>query len=157
MAVSAQALVAVKDWTFLLGPGLTAAVNALYLATVLYRARLVPRIIPTLGLIGAPILAASGLATLFGAYEQVSGPALVAALPIAIWEFSLGVWLTVKGFTSPANSAAWSPSARRRPKSPSPELDDPQSRCRRDPAAALARRAPYRSFSAACIRSTQSL
>ena len=109
MAMSAQALIAVKDWTFLLGPGLMAPVNAVCLATVLYRARLVPRIIPTLGLIGAPILAASALATLFGAYDQVSGPALVAALPIAIWEFSLGVWLTVKGFTSPASSRRMEP------------------------------------------------
>jgi hypothetical protein len=55
MAMSAQGLIAVKDWIFLLGPGLMAPVNAVCLATVLYRARLVPRIIPTLGLIGAPI------------------------------------------------------------------------------------------------------
>jgi uncharacterized protein DUF4386 len=95
---AAQSLVAIKDWSFLLGPGLMPVVNALCLATVLYRSRLVPRIIPTIGLVGAPILLASFAATLFGAYDQVSGPALVAALPIAIWEFSLGVWLTVKGF-----------------------------------------------------------
>jgi hypothetical protein len=95
----ARALVAIKDWTFLLGPGLMAVVNALCLATVLYRSRLVPRIIPTIGLVGAPILLGSFVATLFGVYDQVSTPALFAALPIAVWEFSLGVWLTVKGFT----------------------------------------------------------
>jgi hypothetical protein len=112
---AAQSLVAIKDWTFLLGPGLLPAVNALCLATVLYRSRLVPRIIPIIGLAGAPILLASFAATLFGAYEQVSSPALLAALPIAIWEFSLGLWLTVKGFkTSPAkaeNMVAAEPSA----------------------------------------------
>ncbi len=102
LTTTADALVAVKDWTFLLGPGLMAAINALCLATVLYRSRLVPRIIPTIGLIGAPILLASSTATLFGAWDQVSAPALLCALPIAAWEFSLGVWLTVKGFrTSP--------------------------------------------------------
>ncbi len=107
MVTAAEALVAVKDWTFLLGPGLMPVVNALCLATVLYRARLVPRIIPTLGLIGAPILLASFAATLFGAYDQISGPALVGALPIAIWELSVGVWLTVKGFNrSPATEKA---------------------------------------------------
>jgi hypothetical protein len=100
LATSAQALLAMKDWTFLLGPGLMAVVNALCLATVLHRSRLVPRIIPTIGLVGAPILLASDVATLFGAYDQVSGAALVGALPIAVWEFSLGVWLTVKGFSS---------------------------------------------------------
>ena len=97
---AASALVAVKQWTFLLGPGLMPAFNAFCLATVMYRSRLVPRIIPTIGLVGAPILLASFAATLFGVYDQVSGAALLAALPIAIWEFSLGVWLTVKGFNA---------------------------------------------------------
>ena len=94
----ARALVAVHDWTFLVGPGLAPALNAMCLATVLYRTRLVPRIIPTLGLIGAPMLVASSVATLFGAFDQVSSPAFVLALPIAAWEFSLGVWMVIKGF-----------------------------------------------------------
>lgn len=67
-------------------------------ATVLYRSRLVPRIIPMLGLIGPPLLLASATATLFGVYDQVSAWAMVAAIPTAVWEFSLGVWLVVKGF-----------------------------------------------------------
>jgi Domain of unknown function (DUF4386) len=100
VTAAASALVAVKQWTFLLGPGLMPAFNAVCLATVLYRSRLVPRIIPTIGLVGAPLLLASFAATLFGAFDQVSGPALLFALPIAIWEFSLGVWLTVKGFNA---------------------------------------------------------
>ena len=66
----------------------------------MYRSRLVPRIIPTIGLIGAPLLLASSIGTLFGAWDQVSGPAFLFALPIAAWEFSLGVWMTVKGFKS---------------------------------------------------------
>jgi hypothetical protein len=114
VVTAAQSLVAIKDWTFLLGPGLMAVVNAVCLGTVMYRSRLVPRIIPILGLAGAPILLASFAATLFGAYEQVSGPAMVAVLPVAIWEFSLGVWLTVKGFSSPMTAttvAATPPSA----------------------------------------------
>ena len=75
VTAAASALVAVKHWTFLLGPGLMPAFNAFCLATVLYRSRLVPRIIPTIGLVGAPILLASFAATLFGAFDQVSGPA----------------------------------------------------------------------------------
>jgi hypothetical protein len=93
-----RSLVAVHDWTFLLGPTVIAGVNALCLGYLLYRSRLVPRILPVLGLIGAPILFASATATLFGVYDQVSTWALIAALPIAVWEFSLGVWLVVKGF-----------------------------------------------------------
>lgn len=102
LTATADALLAVKDWTFLLGPGLMPVVNALCLATIMYRSRLVPRIIPTAGLIGAPLLLISSTATLFGAWEQVSTPALLMALPIAAWELSLGVYMTVKGFRRPA-------------------------------------------------------
>jgi len=74
------------------------AVNALLLGFLLYRARLVPRVLPVLALIGAPLLLAGDLAVLFDLIGRTSTPALVSALPIALWEFSLGVWLTVKGF-----------------------------------------------------------
>ena len=100
VTAAAEALIAIKKWSFLLGPGLMPAVNALCLGSVMYRSRLVPRIIPTIGPVGAPILLASFAATLFGVYDQVSGPALLGALPIAVWEFSLGMWLTVKGFNT---------------------------------------------------------
>src|ERR671933_2107619 len=86
LTTSANSLVAVKNWTFLLGPGLMACVNALCFATIMYQSRLVPRWIPTLGLIGAPLLLASSTATLFGAWDQVSTIAMLTALPIAIWE-----------------------------------------------------------------------
>jgi hypothetical protein len=106
LTIAADALVAVKDWTFLLGPGLMPVVNALCLATIMYRSGLVPRIIPTVGLVGAPLLLISSTATLFGAWDQVSGIALVMALPIAAWELSLGVYMTVKGFRHPASVTA---------------------------------------------------
>jgi hypothetical protein len=98
LTMAAHSLIAVKNWTFLLGPGVMAGVNALCLAPLMYRSRLVPRIIPTLGLIGAPLLLASCTATLFGLWDQVSPTAALLTLPIAAWEFSLGVWMTVKGF-----------------------------------------------------------
>ena len=107
LTTSANSLVALKNWTFLLGPGIMASVNALCFATVMYQSRLVPRWIPTLGLIGAPLLFASSTATLFGAWDQVSAAGLLMALPIATWEFSVGVYMMVKGFrTPPASDAA---------------------------------------------------
>jgi hypothetical protein len=98
MVAASDALIAMKDWSFLLGPGIMPAVNALCLATVLYRSGIVPRIIPAMGLVGAPILVASSVASMFGAHGQVSSTAMLAAIPIALWEFSLGVWMTFKGF-----------------------------------------------------------
>jgi len=99
-----QALVALYDRLFLVSQSLMPAFNALLLGTLMYRSRLVPRVLPVLGLIGAPLLLAGVIATLFGLIGRVSPLAGISALPIALWEFSLGVWLTVKGFnTSAAN------------------------------------------------------
>jgi hypothetical protein len=90
--------VAIHDWAFLLGQGLIPANNALLLGWVLYRTALVPRIIPTLGLVGAPLLIASWTAIMFGLWDQISVPAAIAAAPIILWELSLGTWLATKGF-----------------------------------------------------------
>ncbi|MCU1458466.1 MAG: hypothetical protein JWL73_2558 [Actinomycetia bacterium] len=110
LVTAGRSLVALHDWTFLLGPGFMPAVSALCLGTVLYRSRLVPRVIPMLGLIGAPLLAASGVATLFGGYDQLSAMGAAAGFPIAAWELSLGVWLVVKGFKPTAIAASADPS-----------------------------------------------
>lgn len=75
-----------------------AAVNAALLGSLMYRSGLVPRIIPLVGLIGAPLLLASDIAIMFGLWEQFSLPAGIATLPVAFWELSLGVYLVVKGF-----------------------------------------------------------
>lgn len=98
LLTTGHALVAVHDWSFLFGPGLMAALNALLIGSVMYRSRLLPRWIPTLGLIGAPLLLASDVAVLFGAWTQVSGPAMLLTLPVAVWEFSFGITMTVRGF-----------------------------------------------------------
>lgn len=94
----AHALIGMRDWTFLFGPGFMAPINALMLATIMYKSGLVPRIIPTVGLIGAPLLFGSKMFVLFGAFGDTSVTALLLVLPIAFWEFSLGLWLTFKGF-----------------------------------------------------------
>ena len=95
--VTGRALLAMYDW-FHLGQNLIPAVNAVLLGSLLYRARLVPRVLPVLGFIAAPLLVLNTVMLMFG----TTGPALtlttLGVIPIAIWEFSLGVWLVVKGF-----------------------------------------------------------
>jgi len=90
--------VAIYNWTMLLGQTLMPCINALLLGSLMYRSRLVPRIIPVLGLIGAPLLISAVIATLFGGIGHVSAWQAIATLPVAAWEFSLGLWLVVKGF-----------------------------------------------------------
>ncbi|HEU4783612.1 MAG TPA: DUF4386 domain-containing protein [Ktedonobacterales bacterium] len=96
--VTGQALVTLYNRTFLIGQSFIPAVNALLLGSLLYQSRLVPRVLPLLGFIGAVLLVASFIAILFGLWGQMSAQAALAALPIALWEFSLGVYLVVKGF-----------------------------------------------------------
>jgi hypothetical protein len=92
------ALVATYNWTFTVGQSLMPGLNALMLGTLMYRSGLVPRALPTLGLFGAPLLITATIATMLGLIEQYSAVGALAALPIAVWEFSLGLWLTFKGF-----------------------------------------------------------
>ncbi len=96
-----RSLVAVKDWTFLLGPGFVVGVgNGLILGYLMYRSGLVPRRMAMLGLIGGPLICVSGVAVLFGGIGE-GGPAqFVATIPEFIWELSLGIYLIVKGFKS---------------------------------------------------------
>ena len=105
LVTAGSALVGAYDWTFLLSQSLMPVFNALCLGYVLYRSGLVPRILPTLGLVGAPLLLASDIAIFFGVIERVSPFAAVAFIPIAVWELSLGVYLTVKGFRPTAVAA----------------------------------------------------
>lgn len=93
-----QALVALRDATFLVGPGTIPAVNALLLGYLLFRSRLVPRVLPILGLIGAPLLLLSAILSMFSLNDQVSVLSAVATLPIFLWELLLGLYLTFKGF-----------------------------------------------------------
>jgi Domain of unknown function (DUF4386) len=90
--------VAVYKWTFLLSQSLMPGINALLLGSLMYRSRLVPRVIPVLGLIGGPLLIIAVFAMLLGQHSSLTGLATLPVIPVAAWEFSLGVWLTVKGF-----------------------------------------------------------
>jgi hypothetical protein len=109
LTTAAHSLLAVKSWTFLLGPGIMPAINALCLGSLLYRSRLVPRIMPVVGLVGAPLLLAAAAGTLFGQFDQVSPAGALLTVPIGLWELSIGVWMTVKGFTAEAGAAEAAP------------------------------------------------
>jgi hypothetical protein len=110
----AQALVGVRDWALVIGPGM-ASFNALMFGTLLYRARLVPRVIPALGLVGAPVFIVFTMATMLG----ITGPGtlwqVIAVAPFFIWELAAGLWMTFKGFdrSSPIVAAATVESAAR--------------------------------------------
>ena len=94
-----RSLVAVHDWTFLLGPGWIVGVgNGLILGYLMYRSGLVPRRMAMLGLIGGPLIIVSGTAVLFNVIEPGSAAQFISTIPEFVWELSLGIYLMVKGF-----------------------------------------------------------
>ena len=102
--VTGHALVALYDRIFLIGQSFMPAVNDLLLGFLLYKSRLVPRVLSVIGLVGGVLLVAGDVAVLFGLIGQHDPSTALAAIPVALFEFSLGVWLIAKGFnTSEAN------------------------------------------------------
>jgi hypothetical protein len=96
--ITGQALVGMYDSLFLVGQSLIPPLNALLLGFLLYRSGLVPRILPLGGFIGAPLLLAGHIGTMFGLWGRVNVLVGIGVLLVAGWEFSLGVYLVVKGF-----------------------------------------------------------
>src|SRR3954464_3469337 len=98
----AYTLAAIKDWTFLLGPGWVVGWgNGLILGYLMYRSGLVPRWAALVGLIAGPLIIVSGTAVMFSndhpsdALRSLQG---VATIPEFVWELFLGVYCTWKGF-----------------------------------------------------------
>jgi Domain of unknown function (DUF4386) len=106
LVVVGKALKAIKDWTFLLGPGFADGIGTgLILGILMYRSGLVSRRIALFGVIGGPLLAASGIAVLMGVIPQGSSVQGIMTIPEIIWELFLGLWLTFKGFKALPASA----------------------------------------------------
>ena len=101
-----RSLVAIKDWTFLLGPGFVVGIgNGLLLGYLMYQSARVPRRMAMLGLIGGPLICLSGIAVLFGAFDKGSAPQAIATIPEFAWELSLGLYPAFKGSGRPRRSS----------------------------------------------------
>ena len=94
----AVSLAALKDWSFLFGPGFVVPFgNGLILGYLMYSSGLVPRRMAWLGLIGGPLLLIGNIGVLFDWWEPTSAAGLLVA-PEFLWELSLGVYAAVWGF-----------------------------------------------------------
>ncbi|HET6830751.1 MAG TPA: DUF4386 domain-containing protein [Solirubrobacterales bacterium] len=95
--IAGQTLIAIHDWTFLFGPGFCVGVNGLLLGYLMYRTGLMPPRLAALGVVGGPLIFASSIAVLLGAYEQ-DGAHIIFSVPEAAFEASFAIYLIVKGF-----------------------------------------------------------
>ena len=101
-------LLAMRDWTDLLGARIFCGLAALPFYYLLYQSKLIPRFISVWGLVGTALYLAASALILFS-LSPVSTIAILLTLPFAVNEMVLAVWLIVKGFNSSANI---SPSAK---------------------------------------------
>lgn len=112
LVTAAATLVALHDWTFLLGPGFVVGIgNGLILGYLMLRSKLMPAWLCFFGIIGGPLMTLSGVAVMFGAYEQSSVWSALATLPEIVWEASIGIVLTVRGIRNARTGAPRRPSA----------------------------------------------
>ena len=97
-SVISSALVVLYHRIFLLGQSFMPAICDLLLGFMLYKSRLVPKGLAIIGIVGALPLIAGYLAMMFGVIERNSPMAGLSAVLVALFEFSLGIYLVVKGF-----------------------------------------------------------
>lgn len=95
-----HALTILYDRNFLLGQSFMPAICDLLLGYMLFKSRLVPKVLSLIGIVGGPVLIIGYLAVMFGLVERVSPLAGLSAIPVALFEFSLGLWLIIKGFNA---------------------------------------------------------
>ena len=101
LSLIGKTLLALHNWTFLLGPGFTDGIGTgAILGYLMWRSGLVGRRMALFGLLGGPLLAASGAAVLLGVIPQFGAVQDIATAPEFIWEAFLGLYLTFKGFQS---------------------------------------------------------
>lgn len=98
LVITGRALVAIHNWTFLAGPGLCVGVNDVLLGYLMYSTALMPPRLALFGLIGGPLIFASKIAIVFGAWSITSSTAGIFAIPVIVFEASFAIYLIVKGF-----------------------------------------------------------
>lgn len=99
--ITGQTLVALYDRIFLIGQSFIPAVDDAIIGYLFYKSRLIPRTLAIIGLIGVPVLIAGDVLVLFGFLVQRDPSTAMFAIPVALFEFSLGILLVVKGFSQP--------------------------------------------------------
>ena len=98
LVITGRALVAIHNWTFLAGPGFCVGVNDVLLGYLMYSTALMPPRLALFGLIGGPLIFASKIAIVFGAWSITSSTAGIFAIPVIVFVASFAIYLIVKGF-----------------------------------------------------------
>ena len=102
-AAVGRSLVAIHDWTFLIGPTFCAGVGTgILVGYLMYRSGLVPRPWAVFGLVAGSVCLVGATARLFTTNGHTSTVTTMLAVPEIVWELFLGIYCTFKGFRASA-------------------------------------------------------
>lgn len=102
--VAGKLLIAFHNWTFLYGPNVLLGPSTFMTSYLLYKSRLVPRLVSVLGLAGGPLIFVCGILVTLGIFDQISIWGVLFAMPVFAYEMSLAMWLIFKGFNAETES-----------------------------------------------------
>jgi len=106
------ALLALHDWSVLIGTLIFFGLGSLTLNYVLYQSGLVPRWLSLWGLVGAGLVFTYGLLGIIGVDTGLGSPFMLLAMPIALQEMVFAVWLITRGFDGRAVHSDQTPDLR---------------------------------------------
>lgn len=96
--LAGKTLLALQNWTFAFGPNIALGPSTFMTGYLLYRSKLVPRIISILGMIGGLLISSCGVMIMFGLFTQTSLWGGLLAIPVFVYEMSLAIRLLSRGF-----------------------------------------------------------
>jgi hypothetical protein len=96
--VLAESLKSAGDWTGYLGAQMIFSISALVLNWAFLRSGLIPRWLALWGLVGVPLMFASGFLVMFESLNSHSSALNLLVVPLAVQEMAMAVWMIVRGF-----------------------------------------------------------
>lgn len=84
-------------WTFMLGPNFMLAINTFLYSYVFSKSNVVPKNLARLGISASLLIMLAAILEMFGVIQQISIWGILLALPVALYEMTLAIWLIVKG------------------------------------------------------------
>lgn len=92
-----RTFIGLHKWTFMLGPNFMLAINTFLYSYVFSKSNVVPKNLATLGMSASFLIMLAAILEIFGVIQQISIWGILLALPIALYEMTLAIWLIVKG------------------------------------------------------------
>lgn len=98
LVIAGRTLVAIHNWTFLVGAGFCVGVNDILLGYLMYTTGLMPPRLALVGLIGGPLIFAAKTLVVFGVLGATTTVVGIFSIPVALFEASFAIYLIGWGF-----------------------------------------------------------